>query len=175
MKKIIIIAVIAVILAGAAVLTMGKNDVVSADVTMDVSQVTVDKFSSQDERDAAIRADQQKIAETNVVMLLNDGSVSVVFDNSLTQDEWDTVLRIDKENRIADVLSYLDWVDHAEVSVSGSDKDLFVAAVLTVSREPSSDDADDAAHIISLYFDSSENADILITDQNSNVIYPVSE
>ncbi|MBD5146136.1 MAG: hypothetical protein HDT21_09585 [Ruminococcus sp.] len=135
MKKIIIIAVIAVVLAAAAVLfIIGKNDVVSADVTMDISQVTVDKFSGQDERDI--------------------------------------IARIDKENRIADVLSDLDWVDHAVVTVSDSDKDLFVAAVLTVSREPSSDDAGDAAYIISRYV---ENADILITDQNSNVIYPVSE
>ena len=132
MKKIIITAVIAVVLAAAAVLfIIGKNDVVSADVTMDISQVTVDKFSDQDERDI--------------------------------------IAKIDKENRIADVLSDLDWVDHAVVTVSDSDKDLFVAAVLTVSREPSSDDA---AYVISRYV---ENADILITDQNSNVIYPVSE
>ncbi|MBD5138398.1 MAG: hypothetical protein HDT24_03675 [Ruminococcus sp.] len=135
MKKIIITAVIAVVLAAAAVLfIIGKNDVVSADVTMDISQVTVDKFSDQDERDI--------------------------------------IARIDKENRIADVLSDLDWVDHAVVTVSDSDKDLFVAVVLTVSREPSSDDADEAAYVISRYV---ENADILITDQNSNVIYPVSE
>lgn len=168
MKKIIIIVVIAAALAGAAVLLIvGKNDVVSADVTMDISQVTVDKFSSQDERDAAIMANRQKNAETNVVTLLNDGSVSAV--DSLTKDERDIIVRIDKENRIADVLSYLDWVDHAEVSISGSDKDLFAAAVLTVNRELSSDDADDAAYVISRYV---ENADILITDQNANVIYP---
>ena len=174
MKRIIIIAVIAVALAAAAVLfIIGKNDVVSADVTMDISQVTVDKFSSQDERDAAIMANRQKIAETNVVMVLNDGSVSTVADKSLTQDERDMAVRIDKENRIAVMLSELDKVNSARVTITADN--LSVTAVLDISTELSQDETDAVLKLIMLSLDSIEKEDILITDQNSNVIYPVSE
>lgn len=136
MKKIIIIAVIAVVLAGAAVLlTMGKNDVVSADVTMDISQVTVDKFSSQDDRD---------IAE-----------------------------RTDKEQRLSAMLSELDNINSAEVSISSDNSS--VTAVLDISGELSQDETDAVLKQITMFLNGIEKEDILITDQNSNVIYPVSE
>ena len=136
MKKIIIIAVIAVALAAAAVLlTMGKNDVVSADVTMDISQVTVDKFSDQDDRD---------IAE-----------------------------KTDKEQRLSAMLSELDNINSAEVSISSDNSS--VTAVLDISTELSQDETDAVLKLIMLSLDGIEKEDILITDQNSNVIYPLSE
>lgn len=136
MKKIIIIAVIAVALAAAAVLlTMGKNDVVSADVTMDISQVTVDKFSGQDDRDTAERTD--------------------------------------KEQRLSVMLSELDNINSAVVSISPDNSS--VTAVLDISTELSQDETDAVLKQIMLSLDGIEKEDILITDQNSNVIYPVSE
>lgn len=136
MKKVIIIAVIAVALAAAAVLlTTNKNDVVSADVTMDISQVTVDKFSSQDDRD---------IAEIT-----------------------------DKEQRLSVMLSELDNINSAEVSISSDNSS--VTAVLDISTKLSQDETDAVLKQIMMFFNGIEKEDILITDQNSNVIYPVSE
>ena len=136
MKRIIIIAVIAVALAAAAVLfIIGKNDVVSADVTMDISHVTVDKFSGQDDRDTAERTD--------------------------------------KEQRLSVMLSELDNINSAEVSISSDNSS--VTAVLDISTELSQDETDAVLKLIMLSLDGIEKEDILITDQNSNVIYPVSE
>ena len=136
MKKIIIIAVIAVALAAAAaLLIIGKNDVVSADVTMDISHVTADKFSSQDDRDTAERTD--------------------------------------KEQRLSIMLSELDNINSAEVSISPDNSS--VTAVLDISTELSQDETDAVLKQIMLSLDGIEKEDILITDQNSNVIYPVSE
>lgn len=136
MKKIIIISVIAVVLAGAAVLlTMGKNDVVSADVTMDISQVTVDKFSDQDDRDI--------------------------------------VEKTDKEQRLSVMLSELDNINSAEVSISSDNSS--VTAVLDINGELSPDETDGAVKLIMMSLNGIEKKDIFITDQNSNVIYPVSE
>ncbi|MDE5576075.1 MAG: hypothetical protein K2J11_01635, partial [Oscillospiraceae bacterium] len=139
----------------------------------DISQVTVDKFSSQDERDAAIMANRQKIAETNVVMVLNDGSVSAVADKSLTQDERDIAVRIDKENRIAVMLSELDKVNSARVTITADNSS--VTAVLDISTELSPDETDGVVKLITMSLNGIEKEDILITDQNSNVIYAVSK
>ncbi len=75
------------------------------------------------------------------------------------------------QDTAAEMLSELDWVDHAVVTISY--RDPFVAAVLTVNRKPSTDEANSAAYVISQYVD--KDADILITDQDSNVIYPLSD
>lgn len=112
-------------------------------------------------------------AETNVVMSLDDGSVSAVAGKNLTQDEVDIITRIDIENRIAAVLSELDWINSARVNIAADD--LSASAVLDVSREPSPDEADAAAHLITLYVDGLETEDVVILDQNNNVIYSVSE
>lgn len=108
-------------------------------------------------------------AETNVVMSLDDGSVSAVAGKNLTQDEVDIITRIDIENRIAAVLSELDWINSARVNIAADD--LSASAVLDVSREPSSDEADAAAHLITLYVDGLETEDVVILDQNNNVIF----
>ncbi|MDE6598892.1 MAG: hypothetical protein K2K34_02290 [Oscillospiraceae bacterium] len=113
--------------------------------------------------------DSKPNVETSVVMS-NDSSIYVVTENSSGQNDSELIQRMDEESTISDVLSDFDWVDYAVVTIS--DNNLFVTVVLTVNREPSSNDANDAAYVISRYV---ENADILITDQNSNVIYPVSE
>lgn len=112
-------------------------------------------------------------AETNVVMSLDDGSVSAAAGKNLTQDEVDIITRIDIENRIAAVLSELDWINSARVNIAADD--LSASAVLDVSREPSPDEADAAAHLITLYVDGLETEDVVILDQNNNVIYSVSE
>lgn len=113
--------------------------------------------------------DSKPNVETSVVMS-NDSSIYVVTENSSGQNDSELIQRMDEESTISDVLSDFDWVDYAVVTIS--DNNLFVTVVLTVNRELSSNDANDAAYVISRYV---ENADILITDQNSNVIYPVSE
>lgn len=106
-------------------------------------------------------------AETNVVMSLDDFDFSA--EDELTQDEVDIITRIDKENRIAAVLSELDWINSARVTIAADD--LSASAVLDVSREPSSDEADAAAHLITLYADGLEKEDVVILDQNNNVIF----
>lgn len=50
-----------------------------------------------------------------------------------------------------------------------------VSAVFDVSREPSPDEAETAVHLITLYVNGIEKEDIVITDQNNNVIYSLSE
>ena len=107
--------------------------------------------------------------ETTVVMSLDDGSFSAVADKSLTQDEVDIITRIDTENRIAAVLSELDWINSARVNIAADD--LSASAVLDVSREPSLDEADAVAHLITLYVDGLEKEDVVILDQNNNVIF----
>lgn len=108
-------------------------------------------------------------AETNVVMSLDDGSVSAVAGKNLTQDEVDIITRIDIENRIAAVLSELDWINSARVNIAADD--LSASAVLDVNREPSPDEAGAAAHLITLYVDGPETEDVVILDQNNNVIF----
>ncbi|MDE7289364.1 MAG: hypothetical protein K2N71_07695, partial [Oscillospiraceae bacterium] len=106
-------------------------------------------------------------AETTVIMSLDDFDFSAA--DELTQDERDIIMRIDTENRIAAVLSELDWINSARVNIA--DDDLSASAVLDVSREPSSDEADAAAHLITLYVDGLEKEDVVISDQNNNVIF----
>jgi len=109
-------------------------------------------------------------AETSVAV--SNGSVTyIISENQDGQTDPDIASKIDIENRTAQVLSEFDWVTRAVLTISDSNNGTFVSAVLTVSREPSSDEADSAAYIISQYFD--EDVDILITDQDSNVIYPL--
>ncbi len=116
MKKIIIFVVIAVILAGmAVVLTRNKNSA-SAEtaVTIPLSSVTVDHYLSDHERDIIMGTDKEKtISETlsgldwinSAVVSINSAAVSISSDNSsvtavldisaeLSQDETDTVLNI---------------------------------------------------------------------------------
>ena len=108
-------------------------------------------------------------AETTVVMSLDDGSFSAVANKSLTQDEVDIITRIDTENRIAAVLSELDWINSARINIAADD--LSASAVLDVSREPSPDEADAVAHLITLYVDGLEKEDVVILDQNNNIIF----
>lgn len=142
MKKIIIVAIVIVLLAAAAVLlTVNKNNTASAETS----------------------------AETNVVMLLNDGNVSAVAVNNLTQEERDIAKRIDKENRITEMLSELDRINSARVNISSDNSS--VTAVLDISGELPQDETDAVFQLITFYVDGIEKEDILITDQNSNVIY----
>ncbi len=103
-------------------------------------------------------------AET-VVMSLDGLYVS----DSLTQEEIDAAARIDTENRIAVMLSELDSINSARVTIAADG--LSVSAVLDVNREMSSDEADAAAHLITLYVDGLEKEDVVIFDQNNNVIF----
>lgn len=111
-------------------------------------------------------------AETSVAA--SNGSVTyIISENQGGQTDPDIASKIDIENRTAQVLSEFDWVTRAVLTISDSDSGTFASAVLTVSREPSTDEANSAAYVISQYVD--KDADILITDQDSNVIYPLSD
>ncbi len=108
--------------------------------------------------------------ETGMVMSDSNGTYAVV-ENFSGENDKEIIQIMAVEDTTAEMLSELEWVDHAVVTVSY--RDPFVAAVLTVNREPSPDEADSAAYIISQYID--EDADILITDQDSSIIYPRSD
>lgn len=103
-------------------------------------------------------------AETVVMSL--DG---LVVSDTLTQEEADIVETIDKQNRIETILSELEWVNSASVNIAADE--LSVTAVLDVGREPSPEEADAVAHLITMYVNGLQKEDIFITDQNSNVIY----
>lgn len=146
MKKIIIAAAVTALLAAAsALLIINKNNAASAEAGV----------------------------ETSVVMVLDDFDFSVVAGDNLAQDKRDIIERIDKQNRIEAVLSDLDWVSSADVNIAADD--LSVTAVLDVSREPSPDEAEAAAHFITLYVEGLQKEDVVIFDRNNNVIFPVSE
>lgn len=117
---------------------------------------------------AAVLLTENKNNEANaetVVMSL-DG---LVVSDTLTQEEADIADTIDRQNRIAASLSEFEWVNSARVNIS-ADK-LSVTAVLDVSRKPLPEEADAAAQIITFYVDGLQKEDVVITDQNSNVIY----
>lgn len=103
-------------------------------------------------------------AETVVMSL--DG---LVASDTLTQEERDIVESIDKQNRIETILSELEWVNSASVNIAADE--LSVTAVLDVSREPSPEEADAVAHLITMYVNGLQKEDVVIFDQNSNVIY----
>lgn len=103
-------------------------------------------------------------AETVVMSL--DG---LVASDTLTQEERDIVESIDKQNRIETILSELEWVNSARVNIAADE--LSVTAVLDVSREPSPEEADAVAHLITMYVNGLQKEDVVIFDQNSNVIY----
>lgn len=100
-----------------------------------------------------------------VVMSLDD----LVASDTLTQEERDIVESIDKQNRIETILSELEWVNSASVNIAADE--LSVTAVLDVSREPSPEEADAVAHLITMYVNGLQKEDVVIFDQNSNVIY----
>lgn len=105
-------------------------------------------------------------AET-VVMSLDDFDFS---NDYLTQEEVDIAVTSDKQNRIAAILSEFEWVNSARVNIA-ADK-LSVSAVLDVSKEPSPEEADAAAHLITMYVNGLQKEVVVIFDQNSNVIFP---
>lgn len=111
-----------------------------------------------------VNKNNEASAET-VVMSLDD----LVVSDTLTQEERDIVERIDKQNRIETILSELEWVNSARVNIAADE--LSVTAVLDVSREPSPEETDAVAHLITMYVNGLQKEDIVIIDQNSNVIY----
>lgn len=111
-----------------------------------------------------VNKNNEASAET-VVMSLDD----LVVSDTLTQEERDIVESIDKQNRIETILSELEWVNSARVNIAADD--LSVTAVLDVSREPSPEEADAVAHLITMYVNGLQKEDVVIFDQNSNVIY----
>lgn len=117
-----------------------------------------------------ISKNSDPIAETSMVMS-DDSGTYIVAKNTDDQNDKEIIQIMAVQDTAAEMLSELDWVDHAVVTISY--RDSFASAVLTVSREPSADEANSAAYVISQYVD--KDADILITDQDSNVIYPLSD
>lgn len=111
-----------------------------------------------------VNKNNEASAET-VVMSLDD----LVVSDTLTQEERDIVESIDKQNRIETILSELEWVNSASVNIAADE--LSVTAVLDVSREPSPEEADAVAHLITMYVNGLQKEDVVIFDQNSNVIY----
>lgn len=111
-----------------------------------------------------VNKNNEASAET-VVMSLDD----LVASDTLTQEERDIVESIDNQNRIETILSELEWVNSARVNIAADE--LSVTAVLDVSREPSPEEADAVAHLITMYVNGLQKEDIVIIDQNSNVIY----
>lgn len=112
-----------------------------------------------------VNKNNEASAET-VVMSLDD----LVASDTLTQEKRDIVESIDKQNRIETILSELEWVNSARVNIAADD--LSVSAVLDVSREPSPEEADAVAHLITMYVNGLQKEDVVILDQNSNVIFP---
>lgn len=142
MKKIIIVAVVIALLAAvSALLIINKNNTASAEAGV----------------------------ETNVVMLLDDGSVSAVAGKNLTQDEVDIIERIDKENRIAVMLSELDKVNSARINIAADNSS--VTAVLDINEELSTDETEGVLKLITMSLNGIEKEDIVIIDQNNNVIF----
>lgn len=117
-----------------------------------------------------ISKNSDPIAETSMVMS-DDSGTYIVAKNTDDQNDKEIIQIMAVQDTATEMLSELDWVDHAVVTISY--RDSFASAVLTVSREPSTDEANSAAYMISQYVD--KDADILITDQDSNVIYPLSD
>lgn len=117
-----------------------------------------------------ISKNSDPIAETSMV-ISDDSGTYIVAKNTDDQNDKEIIQIMAVQDTAAEMLSKLDWVDHAVVTISY--RDSFASAVLTVSREPSADEANSAAYMISQYVD--KDADILITDQDSNVIYPLSD
>lgn len=111
-----------------------------------------------------VNKNNEASAET-VVMSLDD----LVVSDTLTQEERDIVESIDNQNRIETILSELEWVNSARVNIAADE--LSVTAVLDVSREPSPEEADAVAHLITMYVNGLQKEDVVIFDQNSNVIY----
>ena len=107
--------------------------------------------------------------ETNVVMLLDDGSVSAVANEYLTQDEVDIIEIIDTENRIAVMLSELDKINSARINIAADNSS--VTAVLDISEELSPDETDGVVKLIMMSLDGIEKEDVVIFDQNNNVIF----
>lgn len=112
-----------------------------------------------------VNKNNEASAET-VVMSLDD----LVVSDTLTQEEADIVETIDRQNRIETILSEFEWVNSASVNIAADE--LSVTAVLDVSREPSPEEADAAAHLITMYVDGLQKEDVVIFDQNSNAIFP---
>lgn len=118
---------------------------------------------------AAVLLTENKNNEANaetVVMSLDDFDFS---DDYLTQEEADAAVMADLQNRIAENLSQFEWVSSAKVTIAADN--LSATAVLDISREPLPEEADAAAQIITFYVDGLQKEDVVITDQNSNVIY----
>ncbi len=115
---------------------------------------------------ALLIKNQNNSASAETVVMSLDG---LYVSDSLTQEEIDAAARIDTENRIAVMLSELDSINSARVTIAADG--LSVSAVLDVNREMSSDEADAAAHLITLYVDGLEKEDVVIFDQNNNVIF----
>lgn len=110
-------------------------------------------------------------AETSVAVSLDDNSFSNV--EPLSQDGADAAMKIDLENRIAEMLSELDSINSAKVTVSSDNSS--VMAVLDISEELSQDETDAVFQLITFYTDGIEKENIFVTDQNSNAICFVSE
>lgn len=112
-----------------------------------------------------VNKNNEASAET-VVMSLDDFDFS---DDYLTQEEADAAAMADLQNRIAENLSQFEWVSSAKVTIAADN--LSATAFLDISREPLPEEADAAAQIITFYVDGLQKEDVVITDQNSNVIY----
>lgn len=106
-------------------------------------------------------------AETAVSIPLS----SVTVDHYLSDNERDIIMRTDKEKTISETLSELDGINSATVSISSDNSS--VTAVLDISAELSHDETDAALNIITKYFDGLKKEDIVLTDQNDNIIYPL--
>jgi len=110
--------------------------------------------------------------ETNVKVLGDDGIYHNI-DNSDVRTGSEVFLNMENENKISELLSELDWVSTALISISLYDST--VSGVLDITRTPSQAETDQAIEIITSNLDGIKKEDIIITDKNNNVIYPVSE
>lgn len=117
-----------------------------------------------------LTADKNSAASAETVVMSLDG---LVVSDTLTQEEREIAATIDKQNRIEQILSELEWVSSASVNIAADG--LSVSAVLHVTEEPSPEEADAAAHLITMYVDGLQKEDVVIHDQNSNVVYPAGE
>lgn len=120
----------------------------------------------------SIRPNDTSIAETSVKVLGDDGIYHNV-DSFDVQTDSDVHLNMKNEKIISELLSEFDWVNSAHISISSDNS--AVTGVLDTIRNPSQTEIDQVIEMIISHLNGIKKENIIITDKNNNIIYPVSE
>lgn len=120
----------------------------------------------------SIRPNDTSIVETSVKVLGDDGIYHNV-DSFDVQTDSDVLLNMEDEKIICELLSEFDWVSTALISISSDNS--AVTGVLDTTRNPSQTEIDQVIEMIISHLNGIKKENIIITDKNNNIIYPVSE